>query len=40
MNKSVQAQSLIAVRDVQASNRWYATLLGGEHMGGEHEASL
>jgi catechol 2,3-dioxygenase-like lactoylglutathione lyase family enzyme len=33
---SVQAQPLIAVRDVRASSRWYATLLGADSLP-EHE---
>jgi catechol 2,3-dioxygenase-like lactoylglutathione lyase family enzyme len=33
---TVEAQPLIAVRDVRASSRWYATLLGAESLP-EHE---
>jgi catechol 2,3-dioxygenase-like lactoylglutathione lyase family enzyme len=32
---TVRAQPLIAVRDVAASSRWYARLLGGERFGGD-----
>ena len=40
MNQSVRPQPLIAVRDVPASARWYATLLGAtrtsEQMASDH----
>jgi hypothetical protein len=30
MEKSIQSQTLIAVRDVRASSKWYGTLLGAD----------
>ncbi|MCU0569681.1 MAG: VOC family protein [Oculatellaceae cyanobacterium Prado106] len=38
----MEAQPLIAVRDVEASSRWYQTLLGGEsgHGGSEYDRIL
>ncbi|HWO10512.1 MAG TPA: VOC family protein, partial [Polyangiaceae bacterium] len=41
MNTSVRSQPLLAVRDVRASARWYATLLGAkrtsELMASDHD---
>lgn len=39
MERDMRARPLIAVRDVEASSRWYQRLLGGEsgHGGAEYE---
>ena len=37
---SVRPQPLIAVRDVEASARWYARLLGAERLGGDTHGNL
>jgi catechol 2,3-dioxygenase-like lactoylglutathione lyase family enzyme len=36
----VRPQPLIAVRDVEASAEWYATLLGAERLGGDTHDNL
>jgi catechol 2,3-dioxygenase-like lactoylglutathione lyase family enzyme len=37
---AVRPQPLIAVRDVEASSRWYARLLGAESLGGDTHGNL
>jgi catechol 2,3-dioxygenase-like lactoylglutathione lyase family enzyme len=37
---TVRSQPLIAVRDVEASSRWYARLLGAESLGGDTHGNL
>jgi catechol 2,3-dioxygenase-like lactoylglutathione lyase family enzyme len=37
---AVRPQPLIAVRDVEASSRWYARLLGAERLGGDTHGNL
>jgi catechol 2,3-dioxygenase-like lactoylglutathione lyase family enzyme len=38
--RAVRPQPLIAVRDVEASSRWYARLLGAESLGGDTHGNL
>lgn len=40
LSPSVRPQPLIAVRDVEASARWYARLLGAQRLGGDTHGNL